>query len=380
MSRIAPGIHNRRGGHNRSARPPPVPVLRHVRCVAGGIGILTDDAATAADLSRLCAVAGASAEIGSDPATTGGLWRRAALLFLDVAQARALVGLDRPRRPGVVLVATELGSEVWRLAVTIGAEEVLRLPDDEPRLVDRVAMLAEPAPRARMVATVPVSGGAGASTLAVLTALASRAAVATPAVALVDLDADAGGLDLLLGAEQLPGARWPDLDTARGVVPAAGLAAALPQAHGVRIVAPARDGSLAPPAEVVASVLAALQRACDLLVVDLPRSSLFAAELLPAVDRLVLVATADVRSAVAAARAAAAVRPLVPDLALVVRTRPSDRLAAVDVATAAGIELTGSYPTERQVAEAADRGALGSLRRTRIERCARDLLCAPGAG
>ena len=67
-------------------------------------------------------------------------------------------------------------------------------------------------------------GGAGASVFA-----AVLAACADPPALLLDADPTGGGLDVLLGCEQLPGPRWPDLRLRGGTLDPAGLLAALPR-------------------------------------------------------------------------------------------------------------------------------------------------------
>ena len=59
-----------------------------------------------------------------------------------------------------------------------------------------------------VIGVVGGCGGAGASTFACV--LAATAATGWPAV-LVDLDPVAGGIDVLLGIEAVPGARWSGL-------------------------------------------------------------------------------------------------------------------------------------------------------------------------
>ena len=68
---------------------------------------------------------------------------------------------------------------------------------------------------ALVLGVVGARGGVGASTLAA--ALAARGARRTASV-LVDLDAAAPGLDLLVGLEDDPGVRWPDLAGAAGAI------------------------------------------------------------------------------------------------------------------------------------------------------------------
>lgn len=109
------------------------------------------------------------------------------------------------------------------------------------------------------------SGGVGASVFTA--ALAARAAAAGHRSCAVDACPWGGGLDLLLGLDSEPGARWPDLTTMRS-----------PRGDALLAELP-RDGPLSvlswgcgPPVPVPDpwSVLPALRSCRDVLVVDLP--------------------------------------------------------------------------------------------------------------
>lgn len=109
------------------------------------------------------------------------------------------------------------------------------------------------------VAVLGAGGGVGASTFAAALAWVARGF-------LIDLDAVGGGIDVRLGIEHLPGARWSGLRLGGGWLDPAQLAAGLPAWRGVRVLA--ADG--APAASTVAPVCAA---AADLgtSVLDVPR-------------------------------------------------------------------------------------------------------------
>ncbi|MDR1998992.1 MAG: hypothetical protein LBQ06_03490, partial [Frankiaceae bacterium] len=107
-------------------------------------------------------------------------------------------------------------------------------------------------------------GGAGASALCAALALTRR----DPAPLLVDLDAAGGGIDLLLGIEDEPGARWADLRLGGGELHPAQLAARLPGWGAAAVLAAA--GGFAPSAAGVAALLGAARRARPVLL-DVPR-------------------------------------------------------------------------------------------------------------
>ena len=230
-----------------------------------------------------------------DPAT----WCAAALVLLD-ARSAALVG-SLPRRGGVVLAhldapGTEPGAEVWRVAVAAGVEHVVVLPEGAAWLA--AALLRALRSRGRCVAVVGARGGAGATTTAV--ALATAAAATGRRVLLVDADPLGGGLDLAMGAEDLPGMRWQDLHDVRAPLPAGGLAAALPQADGVSLLSYGRGSIQVQPAAAQAVVRAGLDEH-DLVVLDLPRAGDDAASAVVAeVDVLVCVCPSELRAAAAA--------------------------------------------------------------------------------
>ena len=223
-------------------------------------------------------------------------------------------GARRPGCPGEAwcrLSAANQPRPVWQHAVAVGAEHVVSLPEAESWLVTALTEAAEgPRRGGAVLAVVGGRGGAGASVLA--------AAVAVTAVRdgeralLVDCDPLGGGLDLVLGAEELGGLRWPEIAVGGGRVPATALHAALPAPAvarrgggelGVLSCDRSADG---PSPAAVRSVIDAGRRAGEIVVCDLPRYPTEAAvAALCAADLTVLVVPADVRSCAAAARVAA---------------------------------------------------------------------------
>ncbi|MEU0064330.1 septum site-determining protein Ssd, partial [Streptomyces albidoflavus] len=211
--------------------------------------IVTEDPVLLDDLLRLCAAAGARPLVLPTLPERRGEWEAAPLVLVgDDAAAR----MERaPRRPGVLLVGRDQGEPaVWQWAVRIGAEHVLRLPDAEAWLVDRIADVVEGAGRsARTVGVVGGRGGAGASTLAC--ALAVTAAAGGSRTVLVDADPLGGGLDVLLGGEQAEGLRWPAFARSRGRMARRALEEALPELHGLRLLSCDRGDTAAVPPQAV---------------------------------------------------------------------------------------------------------------------------------
>jgi secretion/DNA translocation related CpaE-like protein len=323
------------------------------------VALVSRDPQLVDDVRRLCALAAAPVQVCPDPAGLGVWWRTAVVVLVDAALADATVAAGLPRRPQVLVLAVrpdELAA--WRAAVLIGAERVLTAGVDDQVLVDVVARAVEGEQACgQLLAVVPGCAGAGASTLAV--ALAVRAAAEHQAT-LVDLDAYGGGIDLPLGLEHAPGARWPELAATRGVVRRDAFEAAVLRQGALSVVSAGRGDVEPLPAPAVDAVLDAACRASPLVVADLPATpsevSLFA---LARADVAIVVVTAQVRSVAAAAGIVHVVRRAGLQPALVLRTDRRDRLGARDVAAALGLEVTTVIATDHDVAAAADRGDLG---------------------
>ncbi|MDJ0384465.1 septum site-determining protein Ssd [Streptomyces sp. G-G2] len=318
---------------------PAVPPVAAVSAVsgagrpAGGDG--TDGGRTADGLDR-----------GVEDGPKGGVgWESAPLVLVGDDAARRLRGA--PRRAGVLLVGRDLDDpRVWQRAVEIGAEEVMRLPDAESRLVDRIADVVEGAGRpALTVGVIGGSGGAGASTLAC--ALAVRAAALGERTLLVDGDPLGGGMDVLLGGEGAEGLRWPDFAGSRGRVGADALAESLPELHALRVLSWDRGDRVVVPPAAMRSVVAAARRRGGVVVVDLPRRvDEGVAEVLAQLDLVLLVVPGELRAVAAAGRVAAGVRMVARDVRAVVRGRLPGGLDAEAVAELLRVPLAGEVPLE----------------------------------
>jgi secretion/DNA translocation related CpaE-like protein len=324
----------------------------------GGPLIVTEDEELLDDLLRLCAAAGAEPEVhhGVPERGGGGVgWDGAPLILVgDDAAARVRGAV---RRGGVLLVGRDQDDpSVWQRAVEIGADHVLRLPDAESWLVDRLADVAEGADgQALTVGVVGGRGGAGASTLAC--ALAVTAAGDGRRTMLIDGDPLGGGLDVLLGGERTKGLRWPDFAESRGRVAGGALEEALPELHQLRLLSWDRGDSVVVPPEAMRSVLGAARRRGGVVVVDLPRRVDEAvAEALAQLDLGLLVVPAELRAVAAARRVASVVGMVLRDLRVVVREPCGAGLDAETVAELLRLPLAGELPAEPGLLEAQDAG------------------------
>jgi secretion/DNA translocation related CpaE-like protein len=194
-----------------------------------------------------------------------------------------------------------------------------------------------------VIGVVGGRGGAGASTFAAV--LAAMAGLSGRSM-LIDLDPAAGGLDVLLGVESVPGARWSGLRLDGGRLDATALLDGLPSWGRVVVL----SADLDPAPAAVAQVLEVAARAGP-VVVDLGRSS--TPWRTAALDRcalVVLVCAADVRSVTGARSVRLALGDVVTGLVVVRAARtaaPPSRVAEL-----VGMPLIGAVPALPRGADA----------------------------
>lgn len=215
----------------------------------------------------------------------------------------------------------------------------------------------------RVIGVCGARGGVGTSVLA---AGLARAGARRGPVALVDLDAGGGGLDVLLGVEDVPGPRWPDLRLARGIVPGAEVLELLPLWGQVRVLSADRRRPDPPSADVVCDVVTSLAEHAD-VVLDLARLH-DATDLAARCDDVVLLVTGDVPAVAGASALLGRLEPgCVPRL--VVRT--GGALDAGTVGRALGLPVAHELRPDRTLPGAVTHGA-GPCGR-RLERAAKAL-------
>ncbi|MFU8871027.1 septum site-determining protein Ssd [Micromonospora sp. SL4-19] len=334
--------------------PPRTPLPPHRRLPL----LVTADGELLDELLRLAAAGGTEVELAADPAAARARWAPAPLVLVGADQAQACLRARLPRRPRTVLVGRsgdlDPGTEIAEL---IGAEHVAALPAAEPWLVDRFGECSgdQSGGTARVVAVLGGRGGAGASVLA--GGLAVTAARARLRTLLVDADPLGGGLDLVLGWEQLEGLRWPGLTDTDGRVDPPSLVRALPSRGDLVVLSWDRGDLQHLPAAAMAATVDAARRGRDVVVLDLPRYLDDAAVVaLQAADRALLVVPAELRATAAAARVVAVVAPHCADLAVIVRGPAPGRLKASEVARALGLPLAGTLRPEPGLCRGLERG------------------------
>lgn len=337
-------------GHQQPRKPPPEPSPPKPL-------LITEDDRTLDAVLRLAAAASVPVELSSDSGAARSRWTSPPLVLVGADQAEQLASSRMPRRDGVVLVGHDPDdADRWRHAVSIGAENVALLPSDEAWLVDALADVAEGTTRgATTVGVLGGRGGAGASVFAA--GLAVTAQARGHSTMLIDADPFGGGLDLLLGAEDVAGLRWPDLANTRGRLAGATLREHVPQPHGLSVLSWDRGSTLSLPDDAVSAVMAAATRAWDIVIVDLPRPSDAAAETItPRCTTTLLVVPAEVRAVAAAGRVAARMCALADDVRVVVRGPSPSGLRPAEVASSLGLPLAAALESEAGLARTLERG------------------------
>jgi secretion/DNA translocation related CpaE-like protein len=318
--------------------------------------VLTANEPLLDELLRLAATAGVEVDVASDSVAARPRWQAAPLVVVGDDQAESAAG-QLGRRPQVILVGVDRADvSIWRRGVALGAEQVVYLPDVEHWLVERFADAAEETGRdALVVGVMGGRGGAGASVLAV--ALAVTCARRGLGTTLIDLDPLGGGIDLLLGAEDCPGRRWPDFADTRGRLATAALRDALPERHGLAVLSWGRGHVVTIPPPAVRAVVSAARRGGDAVVLDMPRRLDAATEeALELCTCTLLVVPAEVRAVAAAARVALGLTAVTADVRVVVRRPSPSGLGAVEVSDALGLPVVAEMDSEPHLDDRLDRG------------------------
>lgn len=331
-------------------------------------------------------------------------WSGAGLVICDTAAATAAATAGCPRRAGIVLVTGgEPAVPDWQAATAVGAERVVSLPGGAVALVELFAEHAEArSGEGVVVAVVGAGGGAGASTLAAATALRGAARGLRHDTVLVDGAPLDGGIDLVLGMENVAGLRWPDLVIEDGRVSAAALHNALPAAGpGLAVLScgrvrptgrpqgdhrpdgAARSGGRSPTELTPAAVRAVIESgraAGDLVVCDVSGERGPAADaMLDAADLVVLVVPARLRSIAAAELVSAYLGERNPNRGLIVRGPAPGGLRGAEVAELLGLPLLAAVRGQAGLAARLERGGLSVRRRGPLRDAADAVLAVAGA-
>lgn len=307
-----------------------------------------------------CSAVGVTPEVAHDTGAALRSWAQAPFVVVGPDLAASLARVGARRRPRVFVLAGA-NAMPWESALALGAEEVLPW-DDTDRALQALTAAVDGRDEGCLISIVGGTGGAGTSTIAAGLALAAgRRGVKS---LLLDTDPLGGGLDLLMGIEQVPGVRWDGVTAKDGPMTARALRDVLPHADGVWTLSFGREPAEPAP---MANLIAAGQRGFQLVVADVARHcDPWAADVLARSVLTVVVVPEDVR-AVSATRG---VLHRLHDrtssvVAIASQRRPG--LGRYTIAEALGVPVVGRLRFDPRLRASVDHGAgpgdSGALRR-----------------
>ena len=281
------------------------------------------------------------------------------------------------RRSRIYFVAPEPGPIDYEVALRSHAEQAFILPAESTQLLQALAadsVVPQDAAALR-IAVVGASGGVGASTLA--TSIARIVCAAQGAALLIDAIPVSGGIDLLLGLEAAPGARWPDISLGTGAIDATDVAAALPSTtDGITVLSAARAKVETPfsvESEAVERMITATSGGFDALVIDAP-----ARGIPQALDLVVVLCAAEVRSSAAAAEICAGLRSQGINHVVALRHRGWSGLNARDIERITQADVVVEIPHVKSLTKITETAGLPPVLPKKLAAPALELLAVAG--
>jgi len=354
--------------------------------------VAVGDPALHPEATHVAAATGYAVMDSADPREISRLHTRARAVLVDADIAAHVSTLAR--RPGVYFLAADPGPVDWQAALNCHAEHAYVLPAQAAELLTELGH-ADAAPRipdhpgsggadhaSTVIAVLGAAGGAGTSTLAAAMARVCATDSGAP-VTLIDADGGSGGLDLLLGLEDTPGARWPDLRLGEGAVSAVDLRAALPGTRdGVAVLSAARS-TIADPfrlgPDTISPVLDSIRGAGGTTIVDTSTADHHTAlTVLDAADQAILLIPAEVRPAAAAARITADLRRTRTSVAGIARHRGWAGLSSDDLEKITQCDIIAELGTITRLARTVELSGLPDQLPRPLLTCARAALAEAG--
>ncbi|WKE51167.1 septum formation initiator [Corynebacterium tuberculostearicum] len=302
-------------------------------------------------------------------------------VLVDSLMARVVAAARRTHTaPAPVLfLAADPGPIDYEAALACHAESAFIIPAQVKELLASIAAAGAPQearPGSATIAVVGASGGVGTSTFAA--ALARTQCAADGRALLVDAHPCSGGLDLLLGVEAEPGARWPELTVGDGSIDAADLYRALPSTpDGVAVLSAARS-TVADPfrldKDLLARVVGAAHAGEGICVVDCTP------ETIPdACTHVIIVVATEVRSAASAAQLLVRLDAARRRCVVVLRQRQWASLSAAEIERIVHSTVLAELPTLRGLTRAVEIGGLPQRLPAPLRKAARAVLEEVGA-
>jgi secretion/DNA translocation related CpaE-like protein len=235
----------------------------------------------------------------------------------------------------------------------LSAKHVATSPESREWLIEN---LSKPhVTKGLSVAFVPASGGAGASLVSC--GLAFHARQVFTDVVLVDLDQSSASLDIAFGLENQAGMRWHDFSELSGSISGSDIYRSLPSRDRVSLLT---HGQLnfAETSIPRNLILEKLKEACDLVVIDFPKTAdkYFSLDAISDCDLVLVVTTATVRGCASAKRSIAGLAGHAKNIELVVRNVPGSNLDPMQIAELLNTPLASVINTDVRIVEQIEQG------------------------
>ncbi|APT83876.1 septum site-determining protein Ssd [Corynebacterium aquilae] len=244
-------------------------------------------------------------------------------------------------------------------ALTLHARGAYQLPSDNRQLLTDIGALNHRNhQQATIIAVTGGHGGAGTTTLAC--ALARAHATKGP-VTLIDTDPTSGGIDLTLGLENTPGARWEDLYDLGSTPNPTTLLRALPTTKDhIHLLTHTRSNTPQPdPPNPTPNLIAALSHTPTTTVLDLSTPTRTADEHLTLATHTVLITAAEIRALAATTVQLAHLNTRIDHQPhIILRHRHWSSITTSDAENILGRPITATIPTSIRLAKAIELGGL----------------------
>ena len=253
----------------------------------------------------------------------------------------------------VLVVIGAANTQTWSSALRLSARHIATIPESRDWLIEN---LSEPQlTKGLSVAIVPASGGAGASLLSC--GLAFHARQVFTDVALVDLDQSSASLDITFGLENQAGMRWHDFSELSGSISGSDIYRSLPSRDCVGLLTHGQLNS-AETSIPRNLILEKLKEACDLVVIDFPKTSdkCFLLDAISDCDLVLVATTATVRGCASAKRSIAGLAGHAKNIELVVRNVPGSNLDPMQIAELLNTPLASVINTDVRIVEQIEQG------------------------
>ena len=309
--------------------------------------LITSDDRVVSEFKTIAAVTQTHLVIASEPT------KSEIDLAYRVFVSQELSEIDVDHSEVVLVVIGATNTQTWSSALRLSAKHVATIPESRDWLIEN---LSEPhLSKGLSVAIVPATGGAGASLLSC--GLAFHARQVFTDVALVDLDQSSASLDITFGLENQSGMRWHDFSELSGSISGSDIYRSLPSRDRVGLLT---HGQLNSAETSIPSnlILEKLKEACDLVIIDFPKTSdkCFSFNAISDCDLVLVATTATVRGCASAKRSIAGLAGYANSIELVVRNVPGSNLDSMQIAELLNTPLASVINTDVRIVEQIEQG------------------------